>query len=160
MESIVQRGFQSLAVCGKQMVCRNFSYTWEYQQNIGANSQKVVSILCSSTHWEKKMTVPGNISHGNICKTRRGCRAAELMTLSSKWRQMKAVLHTGLDGSFIKVQNGLRCKVSLRWKKRPNSLWCLFCNRPDIRFPIQLGCKTSPRKRNLAPSGNSISFIY
>ena len=40
---------------------RNFSYTWEYQQHIGASSQKIVLILHSSVHGKTEMTVLGDI---------------------------------------------------------------------------------------------------
>ena len=128
-----EREFQSL---GKSWFGRGLFSTWEYQQHIGAICEKIVLILYSSIHGEPEITVHGNISHGNTCKNKmmvdatllweRGCRPIKFTNL---WTQlwsttpnMGAVWHTGPDGGFIEVRNGLRWKVSLRLKKRLNSL--------------------------------------
>ena len=68
MESSLQRYNSKASQCVESWFGRNFFYIWEYQQHIGATSQKIEFILHSSIDWELEMTVLGNISHGNTCE--------------------------------------------------------------------------------------------
>ena len=130
---------QSFADSGKNWIGRNFSSP-RHISNILVQALRKSCWSYTEVSMGNQMTVPGNISHANTCKTRWGSELVTIVTIkltsllwTSKSRQpawgahpaweaqpclgsttpnMTAVLHTGPDGGFKDVQSGLRCKVS------------------------------------------------